>query len=102
MSRTEKTAAVITFVLLLSNVIGYLREMLLAKYFGASYIIDAYLMAQCIAFILFAGIMAAIATSFIPLYSDIKEQHGWQGSNLFTSGVLNITLLFAAGLACYS
>jgi putative peptidoglycan lipid II flippase len=99
MSKTEKTAAVITFMILLSNVIGYLREMLLAKYFGASYIIDAYLMAQSIAFILFTGIMAAIATSFIPLYSDIKERQGLQSSNLFTSGVINMTLLFAAGLA---
>lgn len=99
MSKTEKTAAVITFIILLSNVIGFLREMLLAKYFGATYIIDSYLMAQSIAFILFTGMMAAIATSFVPLYSSIKEEYGFESSNLFTSGVINITFLFAAGLA---
>lgn len=99
MSKTEKTAAVITSIILLSNVIGYVREMLLAKYFGATYIIDAYLMAYSIAFILFTGIMAAISTSFIPLYSSIKEQKGLNDSNLFASGVINMTLLFSTGLA---
>lgn len=99
MSKAEKTAAVITSIVLLSNVIGYLREMLLARYFGASYIIDAYLMAQSIAFLVFTGIMAAIGTAFIPLYSGIRERHGLQGGNRFASGVLNMTLLFSAGLA---
>ncbi|MDD4238555.1 MAG: murein biosynthesis integral membrane protein MurJ [Desulfotomaculaceae bacterium] len=99
MSKTEKTAAVITLIILLSNVIGFLREMLLAKYFGATYIIDAYLMAQSIPFFVLTGFMPAIATSFVPLYSKIKEEYGFRSGNLFTSGVINMTFLIAAGLA---
>jgi putative peptidoglycan lipid II flippase len=97
-SKTEKTIAAVTFIIVFSNLMGYLREMLLAKYFGASYIIDSYLMAQSIAFILFTGIMSAIGTSFIPLYSTIKVQIGHQESNKFTSGVINMTFLLGAGL----
>jgi len=101
MNKTEKTDTVITLIILSSNVMGFLREMLLAKYFGATYIVDAYLMAQSIAFILFSGIMVSVATCYVPLYTDIKEEQGFHNSNRFTSGVINVTLLFAAGLASF-
>lgn len=99
MSRIEKTATVITILILLSNVIGYVRELLLANFFGASYVIDAYLMAQSIAFILFTGIMSAIATSFVPLYSNENEINGFQSGNRFTSGVVNLVTLLTLMLA---
>jgi putative peptidoglycan lipid II flippase len=95
MSKIEKTATAITLLILLSNIIGFIREMLLAGYFGASFVVDAYLMAQSIAFIVFTGIMAAIATSFVPLYSGENAIKGSAAGNRFTSETINLVVLLS-------
>jgi putative peptidoglycan lipid II flippase len=95
MSKIEKTATAITSMILLSNIIGIVREMLLASYFGVSFVVDAYLMAQSIAFMVFTGIMAAIAASFVPLYSRENALNGSAAGNRFTSGTINLVALLS-------
>ncbi len=43
-----KTAALMTVLTLVSKCLGFVREMVIAVFFGTSYIVDAYVMAQSI------------------------------------------------------
>lgn len=85
---------------LISKVLGFIRELIMANFYGASYIVDAYVMAIAIPGIIFGGIFGAIATAYTPTFSKIKERHGERESNKFTSQVLN--LLIALSLIAVS
>lgn len=50
-------------------------------------------MAYAIPGIIFGGIFASIATSFMPLYSKIVEEKGDSSGNKFTSEVINLLIL---------
>ena len=87
---TKKTAIVLMFIILISKVTGFLRDVVLAQSFGASHVTDAYLTALNIPVVLFDGISAALGTTFIPMFFKIKESKGQEEVNKFTSNILNI------------
>lgn len=87
-----RTAIFMAFLTLISKLTGFLREMVIANFFGTSYITDAYVMAAAIPGIIFAGVWDSVVTSYTPLYSKIKEQEGEAEGNRFTSEVLNILI----------
>ena len=91
-----KTAILMAVLLLCSKLIGFVREMVMAAFFGTSYITDAYVMAQSIPNMLFLGIFGAVATAYIPLLSDYMEKGSQEEGNSFTSRVINILLLISA------
>ena len=68
----------------------------MAAFFGTSYIVDAYVMAQSIPNMLFLGIFGAVATAYIPLLSDYMEKGSQEEGNAFTSRVINILLIISA------
>lgn len=83
----------LTFI---SKVLGFIREMVIANFYGTNYIVDAYVMASAIPNILLGGLFIAIATAYTPTYSTIREQTGDKESSVFTSQVIN--LLFVLSL----
>ncbi len=87
---------VVAVMTLLSKFIGFIREMIIANYYGTGYITDAYVMAQSIPGILFGGILGAVATAHVPLYSKTVEKQGEEVGNRFTSSVMNILLIASA------
>ncbi len=91
-----KTAILMAVLLLCSKCIGFVREMVMAAFFGTSYITDAYVMAQSIPSMLFLGIFGAVATAYIPLLSDYMEKGSREEGNAFTSRVINILLVISA------
>ncbi len=64
--------AIITF---LSKFIGYAREMLIAMYFGATGVIDAYLIGQQIPALLIGLFAGGFGTLIIPLYITKKQEN---------------------------
>jgi putative peptidoglycan lipid II flippase len=89
---------------LISKVLGFLREVFLSFYYGASYITDAYLVALTIPGVLFAFFTTAISVSFIPIFSKISENIEERNNfvnNLFSSLIIVssvivlLTLIFA-------
>ncbi|HVI42342.1 MAG TPA: lipid II flippase MurJ, partial [Anaerovoracaceae bacterium] len=88
-----QTAVLMAILTLCSKLLGFIREMIIANYFGASYIVDAYVMSTALPGILFGGVFAAVATAYMPLYSKINEEQGEVNSNRFTSEVINLLIL---------
>jgi putative peptidoglycan lipid II flippase len=95
MRAAAKTAAMMAVLTLGMKVLGFLREVFMAGFFGTSYIVDAYVMASAIPGILFAGIFTSVAVSYMPIFSRIVEDKGMEGGNRFTSEAITLTSFIA-------
>lgn len=71
---------------------GLLRDVLMAKYYGTTLYTDAYIIANNIPSILFAALGASIATTFIPMYSNICNKENEDSANTFTIHLMEIIL----------
>lgn len=97
---SAQTAMIVAVLTLVSKIFGFVREMVMANYYGTSYVVDAYVMANAIPGILFGGVFGALATAFMPIFSKTIEQQGEEEANRFTSATINIMLL-AAIVSCF-
>lgn len=88
--KLAKLGITLTVISLTGKLLGFLREILLAKYFGTSYVVDAYLMSIYIPTILF-GWLPAISVGYVPMYYDVDDKN----KDKYTSNVLNIAMFIA-------
>lgn len=95
MRTAAQTAVLMAILTLISKVFGFVREMVMANFFGTSYITDSYVMAIAIPGIIFGGIFGAVATAYMPLFSNIIEEKGDDEGNKFTSQVITLLLIFS-------
>ena len=75
------------------KLLGFIRELFLANYYGTGTVTDAYVMAQSIANAVLAGVIDAAAVSFMPTLSTKIKEGGMEAGNLFTSRLINLLLL---------
>lgn len=90
----KKTALIITIISLICKLFGFGREIVLAYFFGTSFIVDSYLMASSIPGILF-GWLTSLSVSFTPIYTDIRERHGVEKSKQFTNNIMSLVFIVA-------
>lgn len=83
----------IMLLTIISKIIGFGREIVLAYFYGTSYISDAYLISLTIPGTIFSFIGVGIATSFIPLYSKIIEEGNEKIADRFMSNLINYILI---------
>ncbi|MFZ5824858.1 MAG: murein biosynthesis integral membrane protein MurJ [Bacillota bacterium] len=91
-------ASLVALALVLSRVLGYAREVLLAAKFGASNITDAYLVAQEIPGAIYHTVSISMVLAFIPVYREVVEKRGEEAAWRLVNVVLNVTVLVFAGL----
>lgn len=84
------TAIIVVIIGLMGKVFGFLRELLLAKYFGTSRIVDIYLMSITIPSILF-GFLPALGVGFTPTYYSVKTEE----RNKFLNNILSVSIVIA-------
>lgn len=96
--RVFRAAGIITVALMLSRVLGYVREALLASRFGASHTTDAYLVAQDLPASLFAAISTALVMVFIPVYRSVVQERGEDAGWRFVNTVSNVVFVLALAL----
>lgn len=75
---------------ILSKVLGFGRELLVAYKFGAGSISDAFILTNAIPSILFVTFATAININYIPYYHRLKTQ---EEKNRFTSNLMNLCLV---------
>ncbi|HEY3368909.1 MAG TPA: murein biosynthesis integral membrane protein MurJ [Symbiobacteriaceae bacterium] len=93
-----RAAGIVSGLLVLSRLLGYVREALLAARFGATHVTDAYLVAQEVPLALFAAIGTALVMVFIPVYREVVQKRGVDAGRRLAVTVLNATLLLAVVL----
>jgi len=97
MTNAKKAVILITIGTLLSNLLGFSRELILAYKYGAGSIADMYLIASIIPGTIFVAIASAIATSYIPIVTNLGLENT-KKINLFTSNLLNILGILTLGI----
>lgn len=82
---------IFTFLItIVSKILGFVRELLLAYKFGASEIIDIYLIAESFPLLIFSFIFSGVSRSFISVYKDISKK---RDKVKFVNNLLNINLI---------
>lgn len=96
MKMVKRTAVQTAVLMLMLNLgcklLGFIREMAMAGYYGAGYVVDSFVMAQSIPNILLGGILVAISTAYMPLYSKEVESKGEEAGNRYTSKVILVLI----------
>lgn len=76
---------------LISKVLGFLREIFLSYFYGASSTTDAYLVALTIPGVLFAFFSTAVAIGFVPTFTRVSDNI--EERNNFVNNVFSILLV---------
>lgn len=88
----NRTAIILMIISLISKVLGFVREMTLSFFYGASNISDAYLISMTIPGVIFSFIGVGITTGYIPMYNMVRKEEGILKSSIFTNNIINITV----------
>lgn len=92
MNKTGKTVFYIILISLFTKVLGFLRELLLAYFYGTSDVVDAYLLAVAIPTIFF-GWLTSLSVGYTPLYVDAREEKGRQEGDNYTFSLLAVSIV---------
>lgn len=101
MSKTAKAALWIMIATLFSKALGFGRELVLANYYGTGLYADVFLLTLNIPSLIITIVGSAIATSYVPMYFDIKEKSGDEGTSKFTNNMLNLSLAVSIVIALF-
>ena len=82
-------------VILLAKLIGILRDIVIANYFGTTNVSDAFLIALSVPTILFYLIGHALSTAYIPMYNRVKVENGEHRAQQFSNNLLTIAMAFS-------
>ena len=85
----------VTVVIVLSKVFGFVRDMILANYFGTGMANDAYVSAYSLFYLPVLLFNSCISATLIPLYVEQREKHDLRRANRFASNTLNLFALAA-------
>lgn len=99
MNNIAKNTIILMIATILAKVLGFVRELVLASCYGASMYSDAYITAMNIPQVIFAIIGAAIVTTFIPMYFEVKSELDEKKALEFTNNSFNIVALICIILA---
>ncbi|WP_062199833.1 murein biosynthesis integral membrane protein MurJ [Massilibacterium senegalense] len=98
----KKTAVILMIVTIISKVFGFLRDISLSYFYGASNISDVYLISLIIPNVLFGIIGAGISTGYIPMYTLIEKQNGKKVADRFTSNLVGVLILMCTVIVILS
>lgn len=88
----SKTVSIVMMITLVSKCFGFLRDIVLAYYFGAGSVTDAYLVAQTIPEFLFSLVVQAISIGYIPIYVEIVQNKTQADADAFTDKLMTLCL----------
>jgi len=92
-----RSAGPISAATLLSRILGFVRDVLIAQLFGAALVADAFFVAFAIPS-MFRRLLTegALTSAFIPVYSDVRAQKGEEGARLFAGAITASLAVFLA------
>lgn len=87
------------FVAFVAKGLGFVREIVLANFYGASYVSDVFVAVQNIPAIIFTVFGTAVTTGFIPIYTELNIKKGKETADKFANNVFNIFFILSALLS---
>ncbi|MCM8711286.1 murein biosynthesis integral membrane protein MurJ [Clostridium sp. SYSU_GA19001] len=92
-SKLSKIAGILMIITIISKLIGFVRDALIASSFGASYQTDAYTMSLTIPYMFFELFGLTITTTFIPILSESYIKKGKKEMFNLANSILNILII---------
>lgn len=89
----KKTALFLMVIAILSKVTGFLRDITLSYFYGATSTSDAYIISITITSVLFSLIVLGISTAYIPMFKQIEHENGIRSASIFTNNLINLVLI---------
>ena len=91
----KKAAITIMFTILLSRILGFVREMLIARLFGRDFVTDAFFAAFTIPDVMFYLLIGgALSSGFMPVFTSQRargdNEGAWNAANTF----ITVSLIF--------
>ena len=99
MSNTAKATLWIMIATMISKVLGFFREIVLANFYGTKGYADVFLLTLNIPGLIIAVVGSAVATIYVPVYFETREKLGEDGSLKFTNNMLNLSLIISIIIA---
>jgi putative peptidoglycan lipid II flippase len=93
-----RDTGIIVAVTMVSKVTGFIRTIVQAAVYGANALTDAFVAATVYPNLVFAGINNAITMTFIPLYTDIREEAGRDAAYRYANVVQTALLVTLFGV----
>jgi putative peptidoglycan lipid II flippase len=94
----SEAAVMLTLITFLSKIVGYLRTVLVAYYFGTSAQVDAFVIAMLIPSMIFGIIAGGLQIVIIPIYTEEKQKDS-QKAKLFVNQIFFINVIILALLS---
>lgn len=88
-----RQTALIAFFTLVSKVMGFLRESLMARAFGIGMETDAYNAAFTATVVIMGVIGTGLNTTLVPVFSEIGSRHGMPGRRRFLNNMMTTTFV---------
>ena len=82
-------------VILFAKILGMLRDVVLANYFGTSNVSDAYLIAVSIPNYLFFFVGHSLSTAFLPMYNKVKHNKGEKKAQRYMNSLICCALVIS-------
>lgn len=87
-SKLAKSSIVVSVILAIGYLISFLKESIIANYFGVSANVDAYTIAITVPVVLFSIVTVSIRSVIVPIYSDLLYNKTKKLADDFISNVL--------------
>lgn len=87
-SKLAKSSIVVSVILAIGYLISFLKESIIANYFGVSANVDAYTIAITIPVVLFSIVTVSIRSVLVPIYSDLLYNKTKELADGFISNIL--------------
>lgn len=95
-----RSSLIVMGFVIIGKILAFVRDMLIASRFGATYNTDIYMFSIGLVYLL-TGISYGVTTTFIPVQTDHIEKVRNDENNKFVNNVLNISLLFTLILTVF-
>lgn len=86
-------------VTILSKIIGFARDIVMASVLGATSYTDAYLVALTVPEMMMIVFASAFGIMFIPVFSRLKSSRGHESAVIFTNKVINLMAIMGLVLS---
>lgn len=90
----EQTAFMLMLITIFSKVFGFVRESVMAYFYGTGDVVAIYAVANTLPVVIANFVASGIIYGFIPIYTKAKNEEGEKAAEEFTSNIFNILMVF--------
>ena len=94
-SQIAQSSLTLMLVITVAKLIGMLRDVVLANYFGTTNVSDAYLIAVSIPSYLFFFIGHSLSTAYLPMYNKIRHEQGEEKAQRYTNALISLAMVIS-------